>query len=365
MEYTEKYELKKPEASDYYNIADFNDNADTIDEKLYTGEQAYDLANQLLERVQALESENSTLKQKARYLVDIYAMSGTKVTLRLSGYSAQEFTIGTSGNTQREVEGTGTLYLSYVYNNLTYGKTVQVTGPGVMQVALAPKLEVSSWSFINTVGQLGLAESCWTVGDTKSLTVDGNSMSVRILDFNYDRLTNGGKGKGARAAMTFGFTDIFADTAAVHSDYSEATEWSERDLFTTYLPAKKNLLPSELKSVIKSVQKPVIKAFAAGDNTQGAYYNAEPYLLKTDLFIFSERELFGEARLSVPYFAHQDSYEYFARGGSYIIGKEYWVRDYCYTQSDGGQRAVTIRDNGMGTTQIVNVAMGVWAGFCV
>ena len=34
MKYTEIYNLKKPEPTDFYNIADFNDNADKIDSAL-------------------------------------------------------------------------------------------------------------------------------------------------------------------------------------------------------------------------------------------------------------------------------------------------------------------------------------------
>ena len=34
MEYTPNYELKKPEQDDFYNVEDFNENADIIDQAL-------------------------------------------------------------------------------------------------------------------------------------------------------------------------------------------------------------------------------------------------------------------------------------------------------------------------------------------
>ena len=34
MKYTENYNLKKPEAEDFYNVEDFNENADIIDGEL-------------------------------------------------------------------------------------------------------------------------------------------------------------------------------------------------------------------------------------------------------------------------------------------------------------------------------------------
>ena len=42
MKYTENYEMKKPETSDFYDVEDFNDNADTIDLKLKELETARD-----------------------------------------------------------------------------------------------------------------------------------------------------------------------------------------------------------------------------------------------------------------------------------------------------------------------------------
>ena len=45
--YTANYRLKKPGLADYYNIQDFNDNADVIDGKLKLGEEAKSLAESL------------------------------------------------------------------------------------------------------------------------------------------------------------------------------------------------------------------------------------------------------------------------------------------------------------------------------
>jgi hypothetical protein len=40
MKYTPNYGLKKPEQDDFYNVEDFNENADIIDEKLKEAEAA-------------------------------------------------------------------------------------------------------------------------------------------------------------------------------------------------------------------------------------------------------------------------------------------------------------------------------------
>lgn len=47
MATTVNYGLRKPEASDFYNISEFNQNADIIDERLKENADAIDLASKL------------------------------------------------------------------------------------------------------------------------------------------------------------------------------------------------------------------------------------------------------------------------------------------------------------------------------
>lgn len=48
MQYSENYEMKKPETSDFYNIEDFNENTDVVDSKLKELETARDNINQAI-----------------------------------------------------------------------------------------------------------------------------------------------------------------------------------------------------------------------------------------------------------------------------------------------------------------------------
>lgn len=57
MQYTEHYEMKKPETSDFYDVEDFNENADIVDSKLKELETAKDNMNQALSELKKYVSD--------------------------------------------------------------------------------------------------------------------------------------------------------------------------------------------------------------------------------------------------------------------------------------------------------------------
>lgn len=365
MEYTTNYQLKKPSSDDYYDIADFNSNADVIDSKLATGANAYALANQLLTRVSRLETDNSKLKAKTKILLDVYAMPDTVVTITKSGYAGHQFTVGASGYAQREMGGVGVWNISYTYNSLSYSTTVNIPYPGITVVALAPKLEDCTWEFIDKVGSLGLAESCWSVGETKSVTVGEEAMQARILGFNHDLLWNYTVGGNKRAAITFGMTDTLSETTQVHSSQEENVDWRDRDIFTTYLPARKAELSADLQSVIKRVGKVVMKLFHGETGQDGKTASVGGELLETDLFLFSERELFGATRESNPFYEYEQAYEYFARGNSFTASQAYWLRCCGYESYDAFKYSLYMSTGGIVYSGEMTRKYGVLFGFCV
>lgn len=57
MQYTENYEMKKPETSDFYDVEDFNENADIVDSKLKELETAKDNMNQAMSELKKYVSD--------------------------------------------------------------------------------------------------------------------------------------------------------------------------------------------------------------------------------------------------------------------------------------------------------------------
>ena len=69
MKYTPNYGLKKPEQDDFYNVEDFNENADIIDEKLKEIEDGIENAEHLRIEVGVSPPENPN--SKAFWLEDL------------------------------------------------------------------------------------------------------------------------------------------------------------------------------------------------------------------------------------------------------------------------------------------------------
>lgn len=365
MEYTTNFQLKKPSAQDYYDIDDFNNNADVIDNKLAKGMEAYNSVSQLLTRISNLEQRATKLEIKGKILLDLYAMNGTTVSITQSGYTSQQFTISSTGYVRKEMPAVGVWNISYTYNSLSYSTKVNLDHIGVTVVALAPKLEHSSWAFIDKVGSLGLANRCWKVGDTKSLTVGTESMQVRILDFNHDLLWEQDSGVRKTAPITFALTDVLSTKCKMHSSSSANVAWGNRDMITTVLPARKLELTADLQSVIKDVAKVYMKLFEGEQNQGGGSASEGCELLKSDLFLLSEREIFGESRVSNPYYEYERAYEYFARGNDFRADGDYWMRSCGYTTSGAFKSALCLMSSGAVAARTMANEMSLLFGFCV
>ena len=71
MKYTENYRLLKPDQEDYYNVDDFNDNAEIIDGKM---KEALD-AGSILEKVKSVDGDGSGLDADLVKGKDVYGLS--------------------------------------------------------------------------------------------------------------------------------------------------------------------------------------------------------------------------------------------------------------------------------------------------
>lgn len=115
---------------------------------------------------------------------------------------------------------------------------------------LKETLNSMSWTDINTVCQAGKASEYWSAGDTKNITLStGETITVRIEDFNHDTLEGGGK-----APVTFGMVDCLKETRAMNGSNTNNGGWGSskmREFMSTLL----GQFPDDLQSVIKTVTK--------------------------------------------------------------------------------------------------------------
>lgn len=100
-----------------------------------------------------------------------------------------------------------------------------------------------SWANIAAVSENGQAADYFAIGDTRVITVNGTSITLRIIGFDHDTLADG---SGKKAGMT-----IFAEKALPNT--MTAPNWgSVANSMKTII---KPQLPSELQAVIKPVLK--------------------------------------------------------------------------------------------------------------
>lgn len=212
-------------------------------------------------------------------------------------------------------------------------------------------LESTSWADISTISEFGLAQQYFKVGDQKSIMVNGVKYQTRIIGFNHDNLTSGGK-----AGITFQMVDCLNTTYNMESSNINTNGWLNCAMRKTHL---RTTIWGQLESSLKSVIKTVNKLASAGNQS------ATIQTAQDTLFLLSEIEIFGKITYSKA--GEGSQYAYYAAGNSTIkkvngSADIWWERSpygsnstsFCFVASVG-----TAADTGAGDT------IGVAFGFCV
>lgn len=144
-------------------------------------------------------------------------------------------------------------------------------------------LATATWQEIAVISESGNAQDYFAVGDTKTITLTtGETITVAIMGFNHDNLSDG----TGKAGITFGMTGVLGTSntssgVKMHSS-SEAVSWSNCDMRLTTLPSYYLRLSSELQEAIKSVDK---KSCGLGKQIEST---------SDKLWLFSEVEISGK-----------------------------------------------------------------------
>lgn len=168
-------------------------------------------------------------------------------------YQSTEYTDNTVTN------NTEYYYAAYAVNEDNIESEAAISN--VTPKGYEPTLENNTWTQINDAASKGLAQSMWEIGDTKSIVANGRSLSVAILDFNHDFLTDG----SGKAKITFGTMDrVIDDVYANDWDWDDehdtggpsyALRYSKSQIRDRLINTVYPSLEAELKSCIKSVTK--------------------------------------------------------------------------------------------------------------
>lgn len=283
--------------------------------------------------------------------VHVMADVGTTVTMSRSGKTLTA-TVGSDGNAVLYPTELGEWTIVYIFDGSQKTRTYTLEVIGIVYVypfVVGATLNDTTWENINMVSKLGMAKQFWSVGDTKTISVNGTNYEFQIIGFNHDDKTAGGK-----AGITFQMVDCLSTTYNMNSSNTNNGGWKNsamRSRMSTFL----SQLPSDLQSVIKAVNKLV----SVGNNTSTIE------TVSDKLFLLSEVEIFGSTTYS---FAGEGSqYEWYKAGNTKVkkvngSANGWWGRS---PRSGNTTYFCSVASGGDANYYGASTSSGVSFGFCV
>lgn len=213
-----------------------------------------------------------------------------------------------------------------------------------------------SWAEIEEIGQSGLAQQVFSIGDTKDISVSGETLTMEIYGFNHDDLHNGGK-----APITFGTVNLMAKERQMNMSNTNVGSFVGSAMYAylrdTVLPS----LPEEIRSHIKTVNKKT----SAGNKSSSVKTDA------VQIFLFSVNEVAGTQSDSWVSNNEGSQYPVFSNTASRVkklsngagAAQWWWLRS---PGLDGSYGFCAVNGGGVvGGSYHASVSYGVCFGFCV
>ena len=288
--------------------------------------------------------------------VRVIADIGSTVTMSRGGKTLTGKVASTGYATLYPTElGDWTIVFTYNGSQKTKVYTLEVIGiVYVYPFVVGATLEATSWDNIAAVSKFGQAPNYWKVGDKKNITVNGVTYAAQIIGFDHDTLTTA-DGSRTKAGITFQLVDCLNTTYSMNGSGTNVNGWRGSTMRTSTMATLLNQLSSDLKSVLKFVNKVTSKG-----NKQSSLETTSD-----KLFLLSEIEIFGATQYS--YAGEGKRYEYYTAGNSTIkkvngSANAWWERsphsgdtgNFCFVYDDGSANFSNASDS-----------YGVSFGFCV
>ena len=239
--------------------------------------------------------------------VRVIADIGSTVTMSRGGKTLTGKVASTGYATLYPTElGDWTIVFTYNGSQKTKVYTLEVIGiVYVYPFVVGATLETTSWDNIAAVSKFGQAPNYWKVGDKKNITVNGVTYAAQIIGFDHDTLTTADGGR-TKAGITFQLVDCLKTTYSMNGSNTNVNSWRGSTMRTSTMATLLNQLSSDLKSVLKFVNK----VTSVGNNSSGLETTSDK------LFLLSEIEVFGATQYS--YAGEGKQYEYYTAGNSTI-----------------------------------------------
>lgn len=209
----------------------------------------------------------------------------------------------------------------------------------------------NTWADIIAACESGSVPDTWTVGDQKTMTINGTDYVIDIIGKNHDTYSDG----SGTAPLTFQLHDCYGTTAyRMNSSSTNENGWSNTEMRNTTLPAILALMPNEVQTAIKQVTK---KCSYGGMSTT---INTT----RDKLFLLSEIEVFGTNEESVS--GEGSQYDYYKAGNSKVkifngSAWQWWTRS---ARSYNSTSFRYVSSSGNGGYSGANTLQGVSFAFC-
>ena len=254
----------------------------------------------------------------------------TEVTASLNGKTVRA-TSDSSGLAVLKIPGFGTWTVSVTINGVSISVDYEIKAIAQYELYLSTNLETASWDFIDSISKSGKAASIWSVGDKKTIKLNGVSYTAQIIGFNHDTKTAGGK-----AGITFQLVDCLNNTYQMNSSNTNVGGWKN-----SAMRSKMSEFFGQLDVELQSVIKPVNKLTSVGNKSSTIE------TVSDKLFLLSEVEILGSTTYS--YTGEGSQYSWYKAGNTKVkkvsgSANWWWERSpykgitnaFCYINNNGG-----------------------------
>lgn len=279
----------------------------------------------------------------------VMADSESVVTVSKDGVTLRA-TADSSGIAVLKIPVFGTWTVSATINGISISTDYEIKAIAQYELVLYTDLETASWGVIDSISKSGNASSFWSVGDKKTINIDGTDYQFQIIGFNHDTKTAGGT-----AGITFQMVDCMNAKEYMNGSDTNSGGWTSCAMRTSVLNSIFSSLPSDLQKAIKAVNK----------LTSAGNQSATIKTTSDKLFLLSEVEIFGSTTLSKS--GEGSQYAYYKAGNSKVKnvnGSAYAWWERSPYRNDGTNFCIV---NSFGAVNYGNASAmnGVSFGFCV
>ena len=277
--------------------------------------------------------------KKAYKYGETFNPAGMVVTAHYTDGSSQAVSGYTYSPTGALATGNTTITVSYSEGGVTKTDTQTIT-----VTAISNTLNSNSWATIKAVSDAGQGDNYWDVGDTKSITINGQvgntnfsnlSINVYIIGFNHNSAREGsnrihfkiGKIGGTQVGLCdsqYGSSTSTSGAFTMNTSNTNSGGWNNSHMRKTVLGSdasptspRANTLLAALPADLRAVMKPITKY---SDNTGGGNNTASYVTSTTDyLPLLAEFEIHGaRTYANSAEQNYQQQYAYYQAGNSKV-----------------------------------------------